>query len=68
MMKKGRTTFTKTDEIMEYVKMGCMVLLALGYCYLIFKQEIVMKKYETQIKLVILSLIMFTLGYIIGNV
>lgn len=37
MMKKGRTTFTKTDEIMEYVKMGCMVLLALGYCYLIFK-------------------------------
>ncbi len=68
MMKKGKVTFTKTDEIMEYVKMVCMVLIALGYCYLIFKQEIVMKKYETQIKLVILSLIMFVLGYIIGNV
>ncbi len=36
-MKKGRVTFTKTDEIMEYVKMVCMVLIALGYCYLIFK-------------------------------
>ena len=36
-MKKGRVTVTKTDEIMEYVKMVCMVLIALGYCYLIFK-------------------------------
>ena len=27
MMKNGKVTFTKVDEITEYVKMSCLILL-----------------------------------------
>ena len=37
MMKQGKVTFTKVDEITEYVKMACLILIALGYCYMLFK-------------------------------
>ena len=33
---KSNITFSRTDEIIEYMKMGVLCLLAFGYLYYIF--------------------------------
>ena len=34
--KKKKTTFTRVDEITEYVKLGVLILIALGYLYVLY--------------------------------
>ena len=34
--KKKKLTYTKTDELFDYMKLAIIVLIALGYLYMLY--------------------------------
>ena len=36
MKKKTKLTYTKTDELFDYMKLGIIVLMALAYMYVLY--------------------------------